>query len=158
MTDEPAFLCDEMLGKLASWLRLAGYDAAYRKDVDDRELADEAAATGRVLLTRDADLARGAPDPPGAFRVEALDPHEQLAEVVDGLGLPILRERVLSRCSTCNAEVEEADPEDVRGETPEGVPDRFETFWRCPDCERVYWPGSHVDAIRDVLDGLGGGG
>lgn len=155
MTDPPRFLCDEMLGKLASWLRLAGFDAAYRKDVGDDALLQEARETGRRLLTRDAELARRTPDPPGGLRVEALDPHEQLAEVVDALGLAVAEERVLSRCSVCNTTLDGAEPHEVAGEVPPDVAEAFETYWRCPDCRRVYWPGSHVDAIREVLDEAG---
>jgi uncharacterized protein with PIN domain len=143
-----------MLGKLASWLRLAGYDAAYRTDVADAELAREARETGRVLLTRDVELAAAAPDPPGALLVESRDPHEQLQEVVAGLDLPLDEDRILSRCSECNTPVDEVEPGAVADEVPGDVADEFRTFWRCPGCERVYWPGSHVDAIREILAGL----
>lgn len=147
----PRFLCDEMLGKLASWLRLAGYDAAYRRDVRDDELAREARTTGRVLLTRDVELADRAPDPPGALLVEARDPHDQLREVVAGLDLPLDEDRILSRCSGCNTPVDAVDPAEVADEVPGDVAREFSTFWRCPECRQVYWPGSHVDAIRAVL-------
>lgn len=157
MTAPPRFLCDEMLGKLASWLRLAGYDARYRKDVADDELLREAAEDGRVLLTRDAELARRTPDPPGALLLEALDPREQLAEVVDGLSLAVPGDRVLSRCSVCNTLLEEAEPHEVADEVPPEALDAHETYQRCPGCGRVYWPGTHVDAILDVLESLGGG-
>ena len=32
------FLADVMLGRLAKWLRILGYDTLYFRDMDDREL------------------------------------------------------------------------------------------------------------------------
>lgn len=151
MTGGPRFLCDEMLGKLASWLRLAGFDAGYRRDVEDDDLLDEAVGDGRVLLTRDRELAGRTPDPPGAVEVRALDPHEQLAEVVEALDLAVREDRVLSRCSECNGLLDAAEAQEVADEVPGDVVSEYETFWRCPDCGRIYWPGSHVEAIREVL-------
>ncbi len=50
-------LCDHMLGSLARWLRLMGYDTAYPEPGPDRDLIDRARKEGRILLTRDKELA-----------------------------------------------------------------------------------------------------
>ncbi|MGI6210058.1 MAG: Mut7-C RNAse domain-containing protein, partial [Anaerolineae bacterium] len=84
MSAPPAFIADAMLGKLARWLRLAGYDTIYDAALDDRELARRARESGRILLTRDRELAgrRGV----RAYLVQSEQVQEQLEEVLRAAG------------------------------------------------------------------------
>ena len=50
---EPRWIADVHLGRLAAYLRLAGFDTAYRRDCPDREIVAISAAEDRTLLTRD---------------------------------------------------------------------------------------------------------
>lgn len=47
------FVLDSHLGRLAGYLRLAGFDTLYRSDFRDDELAVITTCEGRILLTRD---------------------------------------------------------------------------------------------------------
>lgn len=143
---DPRFLADEMLGKLARDLRALGYDVVYVKHVDDAEILDRAREADRLLLTRDADLSHRAGD--RGILVEPRDPADQLEEVVDRLELEPPRERFLTRCLECNAEIE---PTRAPDEVPEPV--REDQHWRCPGCGKLYWLGTHA---QDMLDRLGG--
>ena len=49
----PRLFVDAMLGRLARWLRLAGYDAAYWRDGSDEALMAAAQAEDRLIVTRD---------------------------------------------------------------------------------------------------------
>jgi len=150
---EPRFLCDEMLGKLARFLRLLGYDVDYARGVaNDTEVAALARASGRLLLTRDVELARRVAH---SFLVTSLDPREQVDQVVQGLRLTPDPRLAFSRCSVCNTPLEPAAPEAVAAEVPEGVRERHTRFWRCPGCRRVYWPGTHVARMEADLGGRG---
>lgn len=145
----PRFVCDEMLGQLAKWLRLLGYDAKYLRDVEDEEVIEVAEDQGRVLLSRDVELiGRAKRAGAEALRLRTLDPHDQLDAVVAALDLDITEERLLSRCSVCNVVVDEVRLDEVRDEVPEDARDH-DTYWRCPACDRVYWEGTHVDEIRE---------
>ena len=53
-----AFIADAMLGRLARWLRMLGYDTAYEKAISDQALIERALAEGRWVLTRDRYLAK----------------------------------------------------------------------------------------------------
>src|SRR5262245_58046319 len=55
---ESRFFADAMLGRLARWLRMAGYDTRYDPRVSDAELVRSAVEEGRTILTRDRALAR----------------------------------------------------------------------------------------------------
>lgn len=146
-------LCDEMLGKLARWLRLLGLDVAYVQGVGDAELLRRAGEVGRLLLTRDAALAAQAP-PGSALRVQALEPEAQLREVVRALALPVRPERILTRCSVCNTPLLPARAEEVQDRVPPAVRAAERAYWRCPGCGRAYWRGTHVERIEAALRDL----
>lgn len=143
------FLCDAMLGRLAHWLRLLGYDAAY-SDAGDHELARQARAEDRILLTQDAQLAhrRGI----RALLITSDAHNDQLRQVVQTFGLT--QSRVFSRCPTCNTPLRGIPRPAVRDRVPPYVFQHHTTFHECPGCGKIYWRGSHWQRIRDQLDGL----
>jgi uncharacterized protein with PIN domain len=151
MSDEPLrLLADGMLGRLAKWLRLLGYDTAYENAAADPELARRARAERRVLLTRDRELARRR----GlhAILVQSQVLAEQVRQVQVELGPP--PGPALSRCTVCNAPLEPIAPTDASGRVPPYVLETHAEFHRCPCCGRIYWPGSHVAAIRSQIEEL----
>ncbi len=78
---EVRFVLDVHLGRLARYLRMLGFDARWRNDAPDDEIARVAAAERRVVLTRDAGLLKRRIVSHG-YRVREIDPRRQLAEVV----------------------------------------------------------------------------
>ncbi len=142
-------LCDHMLGSLARWLRFMGYDTAYPEPGPDRALIERARAEGRILLTRDKELAGRVPESV-AIRSDILE--EQISEVAATLRLHLIDP--LSRCSLCNERLVPVPVETVQGLVPEGVRSRHQEFWQCPSCRRVYWQGSHWDKMVERLNGL----
>ncbi len=133
------FLADNMLGRLATWLRLLGYDTTYLPQADDPELARIARAEDRILLTRDVELTRRR----GVHRVliESEKVEEQLRQVFSAFGLSA--RQAFSRCAVCNVTLEETRKDRVRGEVPPYVFQTHDRFLRCPRCQRVYWRGTH---------------
>ena len=140
-------LCDHMLGSLARWLRLMGYDTAYPEPGPDRDLIERARREGRILLTRDKELAARVP---GAVQVRSDELEVQIREVGGVLGLRLVDP--LSRCSLCNEVLIPVPPGEVKGLVPEAVRSRHQEFWRCPSCMRVYWQGSHWDKMVERLN------
>jgi len=138
----PRLLCDHMLGSLAKWLRLLGYDTVYPGPLEDREMAAKSYDEGRVFLTRDKDLAARVK---GAVFVASDDLDEQLKSVVEALHLDL--SNMLSRCSVCNMSIVEVDRAEVEHEVPPRVIEVQDKFWKCPSCSRVYWRGTHWDQM-----------
>ncbi|HEC23782.1 MAG TPA: hypothetical protein ENI95_12790 [Chloroflexi bacterium] len=147
----PPLLLDAMLGRLATWLRLMGYDAAYLADTDDIEVVRLARAEARVLLTRDRGLAarRGV----RAILIASQSLEEQLAQVIREIGPP--PEPITPRCSVCNTPLEPLPREAARERVPPYVWRTQQTFTYCPGCHRVYWPGTHWAAIQRQLREIG---
>ncbi|MFT4883758.1 MAG: hypothetical protein ACI8U4_001271 [Natronomonas sp.] len=143
-----AFFLDVMLGKLAVYLRLAGYDTAYAGDrgieADDRIL-ELAEAEDRILLTRDVQLAEQADE---SILLSAKAVEDQLAELREA-GVALEADEEPSRCGRCNGRLD-AVPENA--DTPDYAPDPAETdCWRCRDCGQVFWKGSHYERMKETL-------
>lgn len=152
MDGPPPLLLDAMLGRLARWLRLMGYDAAYIADTDDLEVVRVARAEGRLVLTRDRGLAARRAIRAVLIESQALD--EQIEQVVSTLGLPPQPEA--ARCGVCNIPLEGIMPEAARNRVPPYVWRSETAFSECPACKRVYWPGTHWQAIQARLAGRAG--
>lgn len=140
-----------MLGKLSTYLRMCGHDAAYALDRDvenDDEIAKLARDEDRTLLTRDTELARRLDD---AILLTSRDVLDQLSEL-RGAGIDVSLSERPRRCGTCNGPVERV-PGDAS--TPAYAPDQVSTpVWRCRNCGQHFWKGSHWTDVRERLEEL----
>lgn len=150
MNGEPAFAVDAMLGRLARWLRVLGYDTSYDASLDDAVLVERADAQGRVLLTRDRHLLREL-RPVHGHEVRQDEPLEQLRGVVEALQLAAGPRVLFTRCLLCNCELRELPAAEARPLLPPRVRDLPGPVRRCPCCERLYWNGSHVRRMQAAL-------
>lgn len=151
---EPKFILDVHLGRLARYLRLLGFDTVYTNDLEDAEIAARAKTEQRIVLTRDRGLLKRSEVTHGHW-LRSTAPRRQLAEVVAALDLGS-RITPFSRCMVCNGLLEQIPETAVRHELPEGIRGRYPAITRCPDCRRLYWPGSHYARLSKLLSKLGG--
>jgi uncharacterized protein with PIN domain len=152
---EPRFLVDAMLGKLARWLVILGYDAAFA-GVDGRadlDLVKEAQREGRIFVTRD----RGVPAAAGVRQVvvDSEDYEAQLSQLARELGLAPEPALLFSRCTACNVPLETLTREAALPLVPPKVRTLDTSFRRCPKCGNLFWNGTHTDAIVATLRRLG---
>ena len=143
------FVADRMLGKLARWLRVLGYDTEYLGGAGD-EAIRRGLDEGRVFLTRNR-RARPWLKFGRVVMIKADDPREQLQEVVRQLRLPLAPEALLNRCLRCNRPLVTVGKEEVRGDVPDYIWQTHAEFRRCHGCRRVYWSGSHAENMRHRL-------
>jgi uncharacterized protein with PIN domain len=143
-------LADEMLGRLARWLRLLGYDTLYETGLSDHQLAARARHEDRVLLTRDRELARRKGIRCLLVRSQELE--EQLEQVIDTLGAPAAESE--PRCSSCNAQLISISRQEASLHVPAFVLDTHKRFRYCAQCRRVYWQGSHWQRVTEIADRL----
>lgn len=148
IVNPPPLLLDAMLGRLARWLRLMGFDATYLPDVDDLVLVRHARAEGRLLITRDRGLAarRGVE----TLLLDSQDLEGQLEEVLTALGPPSTD--APPRCTVCNEPLEDLPRSAAKGRVPPYVLRTQQAFAQCPVCRRVYWPGTHWEAIQQRME------
>ena len=145
---EMSFAADRMLGRLAKWLRVLGCDVIYGRHLSGHGLIRAARADGRLILTRDRGLGRKAP-PPLLF-IESNDHVEQLRQVMGACGLrPGVA--LFSRCLVCNSRLESRDKQLVEKLVPPRVFATQEGFFWCGGCQKLYWPATHQQKMRDAL-------
>ena len=145
------FLLDGMLGSLARWLRIAGFDTIYYRDKDDDELVREALVSNRLLVSRDRGLVNRASRMGAmAVLVESEDVQNQLIQMKNELGLEL--NPMVSRCPVCNGELSLKTREEVKDIVPESSLNAFDEFWTCDLCEKAYWKGTHWEKIIETLD------
>lgn len=137
-----------MLGRLAKWLRILGFDTAYSSAWDDAAVVRTARAEGRMILTRDRAMAlrRGIQ----VFLVKSDEVEEQVQEVVAGLGLSTADS--FSRCPECNGILQAVKKAEIRDLVPPYVFSTQRSFHRCPDCGRIYWRGTHLQRMLEKLE------
>jgi hypothetical protein len=146
------FVADAHLGGLARLLRMLGFDTVFRNDLHDDEIRALAAGEGRVVLSRDRELLKCRTIAHGCF-VRALKPEQQLREVVDRLRLAG-EARPFSLCLHCNRPLRPVTRDEVLERLPEKAARYYQRFCTCPQCQRVFWEGSHWQRMRSMLEGL----
>jgi len=146
------FVLDVHLGKLARYLRLLGFDTRYRNDYDDAAIVGLARVESRIVLTRDKGLLKHGAVTHG-YWVRASAPRAQLAEIVRvfDLGGAV---RPFTRCIRCNGELQRVPKEAIAERLPPHVRAYFDEFAQCRECAAIYWPGSHYDRMRKLVDEL----
>jgi len=148
--DSMKFIVDSMLGRLAKWLRILGYDTLYDASMDDEELFFTAHLEKRILLTRDGELARRMNEKYCTF-IYSERVKEQVKQVMAKYNLhPV--EQVFTRCTLCNGLLTEIDRDSVKHRVPDLVYVTVETFAYCRNCSKIYWPGSHLKGVKQILD------
>jgi len=138
------FAVDDTLGKLATWLRILGFDTVLLRSgpLSPRKPVSE---EDRILLTR---CSRA---PEGALIIKADKPWEQLKEAIPALGLDLDGTAPFSRCLRCNTLLREITGEEAAGAVPEYVLVTHSAFKHCPDCGKIFWPGTHQSRMTEML-------
>lgn len=144
MEPRARFFVDRMLGKMAKWLRILGYDARYGS-IETATQIEILHREGTIVVTANTRWRHF----PGVFFCEPTRVDEQCRKLA-AAGLIRQEEiRLFSRCLRCNRPLEEIPKEEAVGRVPDYVAATAPSFCRCPSCGRVYWPGSHWDKMRE---------
>lgn len=146
---EPKFLVDFMLGRLAKWLRIIGYDSSYFVGNDVKELLWTSFKEQRIIITRTTHIA-----PRKAFKILVIKSTcfiDQLKEVIEKLNLTVKFENFFNRCSICNNILEKVKKESIQSKVPIYVYENHNEFSYCGKCEKVYWMGSHWELMKEKI-------
>jgi uncharacterized protein with PIN domain len=151
-SEEPRFLLDSHLGRLASHLRMLGFDCLYRNDFEDSEMANLLADDPRTLLTRDRRLLMRKAIQRG-YCVRSLEPDQQLVEVMKRFELA--RWAVpFRRCMHCNTLLEATEKSAVFDRLEPKTKLYYNEFSFCPNCQKIYWKGSHWERMKVLVASL----
>ncbi|MDG4476177.1 Mut7-C RNAse domain-containing protein [Thiovibrio frasassiensis] len=140
-----AFAVDMNVGKLATLLRMAGFDTFYHNDIADPDLVALALREQRILLSKDTDLLKRKEVVFG-YLVREIYPEDQLAEVVHLFGLKD-QLKPLSRCLRCNGMLQPVAKQQIIAQLEPLTKKYYDSFRQCQGCSKIYWPGSHRDRM-----------
>jgi len=148
-------LCDQMLGTLAKWLRIYGFDTYYgNSKSDDSELIKISKNEDRVLITRDKKLIIDAKrENIKTIEIKTTDINKQIKAVIDKIKPE--EDKILSRCILCNSKVEEIKKEEIKEKVPDRVYKNNDKFWFCKKCDKIYWKGTHYEKMFEKINNLG---
>ncbi len=147
------FIADRTLGKLAKELRMLGYDTLYYRGEDGYPLMKLAREEGRVILTRSTKLIPKRPEDRVIRLVEDF-PDLQVKELVQKEIISLREGNLFSRCLLCNIPLAEISREEAEGKVPDFIFYQQKEFFRCQQCARIYWPGSHQDHMKRKIEEL----
>lgn len=148
----PRFVADVMVGRLAKWLRIAGFDVLYSNQFSDDELVALSQQQARILLSRDTRLLVRRAVKRFIF-LESESVQSQLAQVFNvtrSASLP----GILSRCLSCNEILREVVRDEARDRVPPFVFETQAQFKSCPKCDKIYWAGTHRQSVIRALEKL----
>jgi uncharacterized protein with PIN domain len=149
----PRFAAEKTLGRLTKWLRLLGFDTRYESELTGKKFIDTL-EKDRVLLTRTRRIQNQFASRKLIF-VESDHLPQQLKQIFRELGLKEAQTRPFSRCLQCNVPIVTVEKISIRGRVPDYIFELHDRFQKCPECDRIYWPGSHtrrsLEKIQQVL-------
>jgi uncharacterized protein len=144
------FVADGHLGGLTRNLRLLGFDVAYDREAQDRQLLDVMAHENRALLTRDRRLLMHAIVQHG-YCPRSQNADEQTIEVIRRFDLPRLI-APFTRCLRCNALLQPVAKTDIIEKLEPLTKIYYEQFRRCSGCGQIYWTGSHFEKLQKRIE------
>ncbi|MBY9020495.1 MAG: DUF5615 family PIN-like protein [Candidatus Lokiarchaeota archaeon] len=158
------FLVDAMLGKLARFLRIFGYDTVYANDligyyninpVPDNKLKQYAQSTNRIVITKDLPFYKEIME--RAIFLEGEGIYSYLDQIKQKLNLQLLFNIEKARCSTCNSPLKEVDNKLLIKKLvkPQTILN-YNEFFQCinPSCKKVFWNGPHIADINKKLQNM----
>ena len=151
------FIVDQNVGKLAKMLRIMGYDTLLFDGGDDSHMVSIALAEDRAILTRDTQIMKRRAVTSGRLKAVLItsdEPERQIRQVLDSLDLDC-QFRPFTRCLECNQPLVERSREQVKDRVPPYVFETQNQYVECPACHRIYWRGTHWQAMGEKLDKLG---
>jgi uncharacterized protein with PIN domain len=137
------YLCDQMLGTLAKWMRIYGLDTFYASnEMDDSELIEICKKEKRALITSDKDLIiRARRENLKTIVIKSIDINDQIRKIISDKEIDT--KKLLSRCILCNSKVIDIKKTEVKEKVPERIYENNEKFWYCKNCNKIYWKGTH---------------
>ena len=142
------------MGKLTKWLRIMGYDTLFFSGSDDSHMIATALSEGRVVLTKDTQIMRRGVITSGrlkAILIEGDEAELQMRQVIDTLNLDC-QFKPFTICLECNQPLLERSKQQIKDLVPPYVFQTQDQYMECPACHRIYWRGTHWQAMTKKLE------
>ena len=149
---EPKFILDVQLGSLAKYLRMIGFDAAFKNSSSKNEIIMISINEKRTILTKDLNLLKRN-DVIHGYWIRNKEVIDQVKEVTRRFQLNSLIQP-FSRCMICNTLLERIEKKKIMERLQERTKNMVDEFEICPSCSRIYWKGSHYQKMEGIINGI----
>ncbi len=151
---EPKFIVESMLGRLAVWLRILGYDTEFQAKPSRHDLLWRSIKENRVIITRDTHITHR-----HVLRfifIKSDFIREQVKQLLQEYpaDIQIKKERLFTRCTLCNTLLTGITKEQVRGRVAPYIYNSIEKFAYCQKCDKIYWSGTHWEKLLKDLESM----
>ncbi len=146
----PKFVLDVHLGTLTNYMRMLGFDSLWENNFNDEQIVEISIKEKRTILTRDVGILKRTNVTRG-YWVRNTDPQKQIFEVVNRFNLTGLIKE-FTRCISCNGKLRRTPKKTVIESLPQKVKEIQEVFYKCEDCSKVYWRGTHYDTMKLLVE------
>jgi hypothetical protein len=150
---ERRFLVDGNVGRLARYLRMAGFDTLFDPTWSEADLLQIVQRDTRIILTRNQDLLKRKQIVYGRC-IRASSPLEQLREIVALFAITSCKNRFI-RCLQCNGLLQSVPKQTILSRLEPLTIRYFDEFKICGSCDKIYWHGSHTDRMTILLQQVG---
>jgi uncharacterized protein with PIN domain len=147
------FICDVMLGTLAKKLRMLGIDTTYHNNITAEYLIAAALKENRIVLTRKTAFSISNNAVPVLFILDN-NPKNQLRQTVSHFKINKRMMTPFSRCISCNKELSPLEKDLAEGKVSDYVFNTTDTFTTCLSCEKIYWPGTHLQNMKILINNI----
>jgi len=146
------FILDVHLGKLTKYLRLVGFECYYRNNLKDPEIVEISNNEDRVILTRDIGILKRSKVTNG-YWIRSKDPKQQIHEVLKRFDL-YNQLNPFKYCTLCNGVVIQVKKSEIYSKLKPGTAKKFNDFFICKKCKKIYWKGSHYNGLKKFINSL----
>jgi len=152
--DATKFYVDAMLGNIARKLRLLGFDTRYSSDVKDSTLLEIAQNENRIIISKDEQLIKTSK----GMKISSILLSDQSEEdQLAGIFIQLKQKELkingdIARCPNCNFHTLPIKKDKVYDKLPKKVLEFNDKFWKCENCDQLYWEGTHIKNLQRVVD------
>jgi len=135
---------------------MMGYDSLFFDGDNDGQMVRQALAEDRIIVTRDSGMMQRRVISSGRLRavlIESEVPERQMRQLMTAFDLKE-ESRPFTLCLECNQALISRSREEVAGRVPPYVFKTQTQYMECPGCHRIYWRGTHWQAMVRKLEKL----
>ena len=145
----PRFLLDGMLGRLCRKMRMLGLDCELAGEGRSPWLLTDAENAGRTAVTTATRSVDRSGPPPVILRRSGAA--EMIAELFAAIG-EVPQFAPFTICLECNTLLREISRVDASERVPPRISRDFREFHECSKCGRIFWKGSHYEAMEHQVE------
>lgn len=149
------FIVDLTMGRLAKWLRIAGYDTVFYNSANLDKLIEIASKEVRMILTRNSGFIKKKKKILEEKGIQfLLLTSDRVEDQLKGVAVNFklnLKGNPFTLCIDCNKPLVKLSKEDVAGKVPEFVYQNYNKFVQCANCKKIFWGGTHKERMEGII-------